>query len=200
MKNSPAVFPSIDAVQEFRVQTNNYSAEFGRSGGGVINLIYKSGTNTPHGSMFEFLRNSVLDANNFFANSRGLPLDSFKRNQFGASFGGPVHLPKLYDGRNRTFIFASYEGLRERSAANFLNTMPTALERAGDFTQTRNAAGRVVTVYDPATTAAAGTGFVRQPFAGNRIPDSRIDPVTRNLLKYYPLPNAAGNANTGINN
>ncbi len=200
MRNSPAVFPSVDAVQEFRVQTNNYSAEFGRSGGGVINLIYKSGTNTLHGSAFEFLRNSVLDSNDFFANSRGVPLASFKRNQFGGSLGGPVFLPKLYNGRNRTFFFASYEGLRERAAQNFISTMPSALERAGDFSQSRNVPGRVVTIYDPATTTSSGNAFTRQPFPQNRIPDARIDPVARNLLKYYPMPNGPGNVNTAINN
>jgi len=109
-KNTIAIFPSVDAVAEFRVQTNNYSAEFGRSGGGIINLIYKSGSNQFRGSVFEFLRNSVLDANSFFANRQGIPLASFKRNQFGGSIGGPLI-------RNRTFFFASYEGLRERTAA-----------------------------------------------------------------------------------
>lgn len=195
-----SVFPSVDAVQEFKVQTNNYSAEFGRSGGGIINLIYKSGTNQLHGSAFEFLRNSRLDANNFFANRRGIPLGSFKRNQFGASGGGPVYIPGKYDGRNRTFFFVAYEGLRERSASNLLTSVPTALQRAGDFSQTLNAQGQLIRIYDPETTRGTGAGFVREPFPANAIPASRFDPVARNVARYYPLPNGVGDPNTGRNN
>lgn len=195
-----SVFPSVDAVQEFRVQTNNYSAEFGRSGGAVVNLIYKSGTNDFRGSLFEFLRNSKLDANDFFANSRGLPLASFKRNQFGASVGGPVTIPKVYNGRNRTFFFFAYEGLRQRSAANLLNSVPTAEQRAGDFTRTFNSAGALINIYDPATTTRVGNAFTRQLFPGNVIPTSRMDPVARNVVRYFPLPNGPGDTFTGRNN
>lgn len=194
------VFPSVDAVQEFKVQTNTYTPEFGRSGGGIINLIYKSGTNQFHGSLFEFLRNSKLDANDFFANSRGIRLASFKRNQFGASIGGPVLLPKIYDGRNRTFFFFTYEGLRQRAVTNVLNTVPTEQQRAGDFSRLLNAAGNPIIIYDPDSTTASGTGFVRTAFPGNVIPQSRIDPVARNVMRYYPLPNSAGAASSGINN
>ena len=104
----PAVsaIPSVEGIQEFKIQTNAYSAEYGRSGGGVVTLVTKSGTNELHGGIFEFLRNSKLDANNFFANSAGLPLASFKRNQFGASVGGPVYIPKVYNGKNQTFFFS----------------------------------------------------------------------------------------------
>ena len=166
-----SVLPSVDAVQEFKVQTNSYSAEFGRSGGGIINLVFKSGTNIVHGSAFEFLRNSATDANDFFANSRGIPLASFKRNQFGASFGGPVYIPKLYNGHNKTFFYATYEGLRQGQLANSITTVPTALQRMGDYSQTRNAAGQPVIIYDPVTTAPSGAGFVRQPFPGQRHSD-----------------------------
>ena len=195
-----SVFPSVDAVQEFKVQSNNYSAEFGRSGGSVVNLIYKSGTNQLHGSLFEFLRNSVLDANDFFANSRGVKLGSFKRNQFGASAGGPVVIPRLVDGRNRTFFFVTYEGLRQRAAENLLTTAPTALQRAGDFSQTRNAAGQLIVIHDPVTTTASGSGFTRQAFPGNRLPANRIDAVANNVTRYFPLPNAPGDPNSGTNN
>jgi hypothetical protein len=111
-----AVFPSVDAVQEFKVQTNSYSAEFGRTGSGIVNLIYKSGTNQFHGSAFEFLRNSDLDSNSFFSNLHGTPLASFKRSQFGGSLGGPLDIPKIYRGHDKTFFFAAYEGLRQGSA------------------------------------------------------------------------------------
>ncbi|MDQ6758558.1 MAG: TonB-dependent receptor [Acidobacteriota bacterium] len=193
-------FPPVDAVQEFKVQTTGYSAEFGHSGGGIINLVYKSGTNTLHGSMFEFLRNSVLDANDFFSNANRIALGSFKRNQFGASLGGPVLLPRIYNGRNKTFFFADYEGLRQRSAAPATFTVPTALQRMGDFSQTRNAAGALVVIYDPVSTVPSGSGFVRTPFLNNVIPPNRIDKVAANVVKYYPLPNRAGDPNTGTNN
>ncbi|MBI4909050.1 MAG: carboxypeptidase regulatory-like domain-containing protein [Acidobacteria bacterium] len=194
------VYPSVDSVQEFKVQTNSYSAEFGRSSGGIINLVFKSGTNQFHGTLFEFVRNSKLDANGFFANQRGLPLTNFKRNQFGASGGGPVLIPGLYNGRNRTFFFAAYEGLKERSQSNLTATGPTDLQRNGDFSRTLTAAGALISVYDPTTTVAQGTGFVRTAFPGNVIPASRQDPVARNVIKYYPAANRAGDTNTQANN
>ncbi len=194
------VFPSVDIIQEFKVETNNYSAEFGRSGSGVINLVYKSGTNDLHGSAYDFLRNSDLDSNTFFSNKAGAPLPSFKRNQFGATVGGPVYIPKLYKGRNKTFFMFGYEALRESTASSLTTTMPTAAQRAGDFSQTKNAAGALVTIYDPITTTASGTGFVRTAFPGNVIPASRFDAVAANVVKYYPLPNQPGNLNTGANN
>jgi hypothetical protein len=194
-----AVFPSVDAVQEFKVQTNSYSAEFGRAGSGLVNLIYKSGTNQYHGSAFEFLRNSDLDANSFFANLHGTPLASFKRSQFGGSLGGPIQIPKLYHGRDKTFFFFAYEGLRQGSAAAVTATVPTALQRVGDFSQTLNSAGQKVIIYDPATTLPSGSAYVRQPFPGNVIPSSRIDPVAANVVKYYPAPNQTGTT-SGSNN
>ena len=194
-----AVFPSVDAVQEFKVQTNSYSAEFGRTGSGIVNLIYKSGTNQFHGSAFEFLRNSDLDSNSFFSNLHGTPLASFKRSQFGGSLGGPLDIPKLYRGHDKTFFFAAYEGLRQGTANSVTTTVPTALQRAGNFTQTLTAAGAQVVIYDPTTTVASGSAFVRQPFAGNVIPVSQINPVAANIVNYFPLPNQPGNA-AGANN
>ena len=195
-----AVFPSVDAVQEFKVQTNMYSAEFGRSGSGIINLIYKSGTNQFHGSAYEFLRNSDLDSNNFFANRTGTPLPNFKRSQFGGSLGGPVDIPKLYNGKNKTFFFVDYEGLRQGSATTLQTTVPTAAQRTGDFSHTLNASGQLVTIYDPSTTVAQGTGYVRTAFPGNVIPTSRIDPVAKNVVNYYPSPNQPGLPFSGVNN
>ena len=192
-----AVFPSMESVQEMKVQTNAYSAEFGRSGSGIINMIYKSGTNQFHGSMFEFLRNSDLDANSFYSNLNGSPLPSFKRNQFGASAGGPVDIPRLYHGRNKTFFFAAYEGQRRGSATNLTATVPTETQRGGDFSKLLNAAGQLVTIYDPNTTVAQGSGFVRQAFPGNVIPANWIDKVGKNIAAYFPLPNRpSGNAGT----
>jgi hypothetical protein len=133
---SLGIFPSVDSVQEFKVLTNGYSAEFGRSGSGIVNVILKSGTNQFHGSAFEFLRNSALDANTYFANQSGTPLPSFKRSQFGGSLSGPVIFPKLYNGKNKTFFLFSYEGLRQGTESETTTTVPTALQRTGDFSQT----------------------------------------------------------------
>jgi hypothetical protein len=196
-----SVLPSVDSVQEFKVQTNNYSAEYGRSGGSVINMVYKSGTNEFHGTAFEFLRNSRLDANDFFANRNGVPRGDFKRNQFGATAGGPIYIPKVYDGRNKSFIFAGYEGLRQRSLSTQTATVPTELQRSGDFSQTLNPQGNLVGIYDPLTTRdAQGGGFVRNAFANNVIPSSRIANVSSSVVRYYPEPNQPGARFTGVNN
>ena len=140
-ENSPGTFatatlPSMERVQEFKVQTNSFSAEFGRTTGGVINIVIKSGSNDPHGSVYEFLRNSKLDSNDFFLNRAGRSLPTFQRNQFGFTLGGPVVIPHLYNGRNRTFFFGGYEGVRQRSLQTSTITIPSAAEMAGDFSQT----------------------------------------------------------------
>ncbi|HBY63241.1 MAG TPA: hypothetical protein DEH78_25750, partial [Solibacterales bacterium] len=180
-----SVFPSVDAVEEFKVQAQNYSAEFGRSLGSVLNLVYKSGTNEFHGSAYNFLRNSQLDANNYFNNARGIPLASFKRNQFGGVFSGPLK-------RDRTFFMTSFEALRQRSFRETLTSVPTALERGGDFSQTFAGPGRPITMYDPLNTRPEGNSVVRAVFPGNRIPAERFDPVARNIMRFYPTPNQAG--------
>lgn len=194
-----SALPSVEGIQEFRIQTNAFSAEYGRTGGGIVTMVTKSGTNELHGSVFHFLRNNAMDANDFFANRAGRGLTGFRRNQFGASAGGPVFLPKLYDGRNKTFFFGLYEGERLSQARFVQQTVPTALERRGDFSQSRNAAGQVVAVYDPFSTqpnpASAGR-FVRTPFPGNVIPSPMQDPVALKMQSYYPASNAAGNAVT----
>jgi hypothetical protein len=190
-----SVFPSVDAVAEFKMQAQNYNAEFGRSMTAVLNLAYKSGGNEFHGSAYEFLRNSVLDANNFFANQRNAPLASFKRNQFGGTVSGPVL-------RNKTFFMVSYEGLRERSFSERLTTVPTAAERSGDFTQTRAGVTQPITVFNPFSTRAnpSGSGSIRDPFAGNAIPAALVDPVARNVFRYFPNPNLPGDPGTARNN
>jgi hypothetical protein len=193
-----AVFPSVDAVQEFKVQTSAYSAEFGRSGSGIVNVILKSGTNKFHGSIYDFVRNSALDANTYFASHNGTPLPSFSRNQFGGSFSGPVWIPKVYNRKDTTFFLFSYEGLRQGAQSEVTTTVPTALQRMGDFSQTFNAAGAQVVIYDPTTTTPSGSDYVRQPFAQNKI--TTIDPVAAKILSYYPLPNQPGAPFTGTNN
>src|SRR6185437_16060624 len=115
-RNGIAVVPSVDAVQEFKVKTNNFSAEFGHAAGAVVNATIKSGSNQFHGTLFEFLRNDVLDANNFFTNAAGQPRPPFHQNQFGFALGGPVWIPKVYNGHNRTFFFADYQGFRQSTS------------------------------------------------------------------------------------
>ena len=122
--------PSVDATQEFKVQSNGSSAEYGRFGGGVLNVSTKSGTNQIHGTLFEFLRNSKLDANEFFNNRAGRPIPAFRMNQFGVAMGGPIRLGRLYDGTNRTFFFTNYEGTRWRRGSVYQDTVPTPMRRA----------------------------------------------------------------------
>ena len=190
-----SVFPSVDAIEEFKLLGANFPAEFGRSLGSVLNIVFKSGTNEFHGSAYEFLRNSKLDANNFFDNTRGRKLASFKRSQFGGVFSGPIR-------KDKTFFMVSYEGLRERSAATTVFSVPTELERRGDFSQTRAANGQVITIYDPLTTRPnpGGSGSIRTAFAGNVVPADRMDPVALNVLKYLPLPNTTPTGVTNQNN
>lgn len=174
---------SIDALQEFSVQQNAYSAEHSRSGS-FFNATTKSGTNSIHGTLFEFLRNDKLDARNFF----GLRRDILKRNQFGASIGGPVVIPKMYDGRNKTFFFFNYEGTRERQGNVTNRFSPTTGMLNGDFSAVAN------TIYDPATTGPnpAGGAAIRQPFAGNIIPAARLSPQARFFNPYLTTASTPG--------
>ncbi|MGB2714515.1 MAG: carboxypeptidase-like regulatory domain-containing protein [Vicinamibacterales bacterium] len=165
------IFPSVDALDEFKLQTSTYSAEFGRSLGGVVNLQIKSGTNSLRGSAFEFHRNDAFDANNFFNNRAGRDKPDFKQNQFGGTVGGALL-------RDRTFFFGSYQGHRETQGQTFLSTVPTLAMRGGNFSELNRV------IYDPQT---------GQPFPGNIIPNDRIDSVARSILtQLYPEPNTAG--------
>ena len=181
-----AFFPNIDAIQEFKIESNSPPAEFGRFNGGVVNLTTKSGSNAVHGSAFEFLRHEALNARNFFAS--GVPdKPEFRRNQFGGVIGGPIQ-------QDRTFFFVDYQGQRQTIGRTVISTVPTLLQRQGIFTEPTG--GRVIPIYDPATTApGASGGTTRSPFPGNTIPQERIDPVARTLLARYPLPTSSGMAN-----
>lgn len=201
-QNQPVIFQNVDSVQEFKVETNTFSAEYGRSAGGVFNVVTKSGTNDLTFTAYEFLRNDKLNANDFFANRAGRDKPPFRFNQFGGVLGGPVVLPKLYDGRNRTFFFLSTELVRFSQGVTWTGTVPRPEQLEGDFSTTRNAAGNVISVFDPFSTAPnpTGPGFRRTPFAGNRVPVSRFDPVAVAMSKFWPAPNTAGAPNTGVNN
>jgi len=190
--NRGVIDPPVDSVQEFKVQTNSYSAEYGRTTGGVINIITKSGTNDYHGRVYDFERNSVLDANSFFGNRAGLKKSTFIRHQFGFDAGGPII-------KDRFFAFGDFEGLRQGFPLTLVSTVPTALQRQGDFSQTFAANGQLITIYDPSTLTTLQNGSrVREPFSGNIIPS--INPVAQNVLSFVPLPNSPGNAVTHQNN
>ena len=215
-----AVKPPVDAIQEFKVQTSNYSAEFARAAGAVVNAILKSGTNQVHGNAWEFLRNDALDGTDYFLNAGGQTKGEFRRNQFGFTLGGPVVIPHVYNGKNKTFIFGDYEGTRIRQAVVYTDSVPTLSEKNSGFTNfqdlityqsgtQKDLLGRTFPlgqVFDPATTRtvtsgqidavtgtnATGSGYVRDPFPGNIIPVSRLDPVAVKLLNLFPAPNNPG--------
>ncbi len=185
--------PPVEAMREFKLQTSQLAAEYGHSAQAVTSFSLKSGTNRLHGSAFEYLRNDKLDARSWFAADRAIT----RQNEFGATVGGPVWLPKLYDGRDRSFFFFSWTSSRRRGLDNFSRVqIPTPANVAGDFSNWRNAAGNVIPIYDPATTtAAASGGFTRTAFPGNRIPPARLDPVATKIAAFYPNPNATGSLN-----
>jgi hypothetical protein len=190
--NVTSSVPSMEAVGEFNVITNGLSAEFGRLSGGAVVLVTRSGTNQFHGSAYEYFRNDRLNANDWLSNRYGKSIGIFHDNVFGAGFGGPVLIPKLYDGHNKTFFFFNYEGTRHVAGSNAQTaSVPTALERQGDFTQSLIDNGKPVQIFDPLTSQAVGGDAVRQPFSGDRIPASRFDALSKIYLGYYPLPNTA---------
>ncbi len=191
--NTYLLLPSLDALQEFKVESGQFQAEYGR-GISQINVSTKSGANDVHGSAFEFLRNANLDAKNFFDSSTK-PIPPFKRNQFGATLGGPVVIPKVLDGRNKLFFFFDYEGLRERKALTQTATVPSAAWQAGDFS------GQSATIYDPDTRVVNSSGQLVSvsPFLDNKVSANRIAPISAALLKRFePLPNL--NPNVVANN
>ena len=175
-----AFFPNVDAIQEFKIESNSVPAEFGRFNGGVVNLTTKSGTNAFRGTAFEYFRHETLNARNFFASTSAVK-PQFRRNQFGGVLGGPLR-------RNQTFFFLDYQGQRQTIGRTVISTVPTVLQRQGVFTEA--IAGRVPVIYDPAT-----GGVTRTPFPANAIPVDRMDPVARALLQRYPLPTSPGTAN-----
>jgi hypothetical protein len=198
--------PSVEALEEFKVQTNAYSAEFGRGNGAIINATIKSGTNGFHGSAYEFLRNEKFDAKNFFDDPNS-PIAPYKQNQFGATFGGPIF-------KNKTFFFADYEGLRIRQAQTVTSFVPTAAQRAGDFSDQLDLTQPVGTdclghttyvgeIFD-ARNAGNGCGVAFQYDAGgnpvNIIPAGKIDPLAAAVTQLFPLPNANGNGFNYLSN
>lgn len=217
--------PSVDAVQEFKVQNNSFTAQYGWSTGNVVNVVTKSGTSGFHGDVYEFFRNDALDANSWFNDYNGVAKTSFGRNQYGGSAGGPLYIPHLYEQKQNTFIFGLFEGLKLSTPTNATFTVPTAAYRAGDFSAQLGPQGtiqgqpavdalgrpiRIGQIYNPRSTRAitAGqvdsttglvatrTGYIRDPIANNNVAAlGPLDPIAVKLLSYYPTPTSAGLSN-----
>ncbi len=186
--NTYVIQPSIDAVQEFKVQTGIYPAEFGHEAT-QINVSTKPGTNNFHGTLYEFLRNDALDASNYSFTSKRTLKDPFKWNQYGGTLGGPVWLPKIWNGKNKLFFMGNYESFRQRQSSQALYDLPSAAMRNGDFSQLLSA-GNVI--YDPATRITGADGKITaMPFPGNIIPANRISATSKKFLEFYPTPNLA---------
>ncbi len=179
--------PSVEAITQFTVDTNGFKAEYGHAGGGVMMFVAKSGTNQFHGSAYEFLRNNDFDANDWFSNRAGKPRQIYKQNDFGATVGGPVLIPKVYNGKNKTFFFFSYEGFRNRNGAtNATATIPTPEMYNGDFSNWVTSTGKQIPIYDPTTQVTNANGTVtRTVFPGNKIPMAKWDPASIQALKVF---------------
>lgn len=205
--NNIAYVPPVDAVGEFKIITNSYDAQYGRTAGGVVNVSIKSGGNQYHGSLYEFYRRNWLDSNYLFSNFRNLPAGRFRKadgslekaehflDQYGGVIEGPVRLPKSvfrklgYDGRDKTFFLFNYEGYREGTPNPQVITVPTEAFIRGDFREYKTAAGQLITIYDPATGRNVNGVWTRDPFPNNMIPANRINPIAQKLLAFYPKPN-----------
>jgi hypothetical protein len=183
-----------EAVSEVRFITNSFSAEYGRSTGGVVVAGSKTGTNTLHGSAYDYLQNDDLNANSWTNNQNHVPRGRQRQNVYGFSISGPVYLPRIYDGKNKTFFFFNFEQNNNHGVSTPTAQVPTALQRTGDFSQTFTASNQLIQIYDPLTTVAdpsQKSGYSRALFPGNVIPLSRINPITAKILAYYPNPTLA---------
>lgn len=188
--NNLALVPSVDAVQEFKIQTNSYDAQYGKTMGGIINVSLKSGSNKFHGTLYEFARRNAWDANSFQNNANGSPKSGHFLDQYGGTASGPIIIPKLYNGTNKSFWMAAYEGYREGTPSPLTLSVPEPEMKEGDFSLLTDAQGRRITIYDYTTGRATSSGqWVRDPFPGNVIPKDRINPIAYKIAKFFPAPN-----------
>jgi hypothetical protein len=197
--NNIAYVPIVDAVQEFTVMQNLYNSEYGHTGGGILNVVLKSGTNQFHGGAWEYMRRTPLDANTFQNNATGTTRPTHYLDQYGFQLEGPAHFPGLLrrDGPVKLFYLGSFENYREGTPNPLNVSWPQPEMRTGDFSKLVNAQGAPITIYDPATAVYDASGNIvkaRQPFPGNKIPANRIDPIALAVSKYMPLPNRAAPA------
>lgn len=201
LSDNMAYSPMQDAVEEVRVNVFDMDASSGHAMGGAVNLITKSGTNGFHGSAYVFNQTSVVDANSYFNNAKNVTRPTYHQNQYGGTAGGPVFIPKVFNGKNKVFWFFGYEGLRDSDpAASPLETgnpenyatVPTPAERNGDFSALLGLKTNAATIYDPSSGVLSGNLVSRTPFPNNVIPSNLINPVAKNYLQFFPLPNTAG--------
>jgi hypothetical protein len=207
-----AYVPPVEATGELKIQTNTYDAQYGRTSGGVISLSIKPGTNTWHGAIYEYTRRTPFEANTYANNANRQPRTQRQNDQYGFELDGPVNIPGLYKGRDRTFFMFALERIRSRSPASSLGSVPTLEQKAGDFSQTLTSAGRPFTMYDPLTiqpnpafdptraVTLTNLQHIRTPFAGNRIPQARMNPIALRVLNDIPAPNQPGDPVTHLNN
>lgn len=186
--NGVSSVPSVDAVQEFKIVTNPYDAQYGRTAGGVINMSLKSGGNQLHGSVYEYARRTWLDANDWWNNANGYERSEHKEDQYGFQVDGPVYIPKVYDGRNKTFFMFNMERFRKTTPAVRTFMVPDPAWLKGDFSNLKDSNGNLIKIYDPST-ANAENGYTRSTFPNNQIPLERLSPIALKLLSYFPAPN-----------
>ncbi len=188
--------PPVDSLGEFKIQTNSYDAQYGHTGGGVINMSLKSGTNLFHGTTYEFAQRTGWNGNLFQNNSKKAPRDKSLFDQYGIEADGPLYIPGLYDGRNRTFFMGAFEGYRLQLPNAITTSVPTAEMLNGDFSKLADSLGRPITIYDPMTGRDVNGTWVRDTFSGNTIPANRINPIAQKILGYMSKPNtvSAGQA------
>src|SRR4029453_17797749 len=187
--NNIAYVPPVDAVQEFKIVTNTYDAQYGRTAGGVINVSLKSGTNNWHGSVYEFARRKAFDSLEYQYKLKNIEKPNHKLDQYGFQINGPVSIPGLYDGRNKTFFMFNFEGYNEATPNSAVYTVPDEAQLRGDFSNLRDSQGRLIAIYDPNTGRLEGNQWVRTAFPNNTIPQDRIDPMARRFLQYFLRPN-----------
>jgi len=199
-----AFSPPSDSLQEFRVQTNAYDASIGRQAGATINMETKTGANRYHGVLYEYNQNSFMNANLFQTNLVGGVVPPVHFNEYGGTVGGPVWIPKIYNGRQKTFFFVAWEETRNVNPLTTTRSLPTPLERTGNFSQSFTTqlvnGSRVkypLQVYDPMTVDASGK---RSLFPGMVVPTSRISPIAQKLMGYIPLPNTPGDGTSSSSN
>lgn len=207
-----AYTPPIEAVREFKLMTSTYDAQYGRTGGGIVGVELKSGANALHGAAFYFLRRPQLEANTFANNANGVAKAQHRIDQLSGELAGPVYIPGIYSGKDRTFFMVAFEYYKEKLPNPAVGSVPTALQRAGDFSQTDVASGALDTIYDPLTiypnpnfnssksVSLSNLQYLRQPFPGNIIPGSRQSAVAKAVLQGIPLGNVAGAVPSGLNN
>src|ERR1700736_1082237 len=187
-----AYTPPQETIAEVRFITNSFSAEYGRSAGGVLVAAGKSGGNQWHGSVYDYLKNDKLNANSWANNRNGAIRARQRHNEYGFAIAGPVDIPKVYNGRNKTFFLFNWEQVNDHGVNQPTATVPTFQQRSGDFSQTFTGGANtaLIRIFDPATTVpgTGGSGFTRSVFPDNKIPASRIDPLTRKIMSYFPDP------------